>query len=129
MVLRPPTTRAQCCTNEDEVRPFFVNVGLLAPPSLNEQEGQEWEEKEERVVKIDPYAMRLLRTSHIKYLISEWHCPIGALLGWTPASHPWMVYWCLHSLDILGYFDVAVEVDDDGNEGLILKSGTKRKCC
>ena len=58
------------------------------------------------------YDIRLLRDAHISYLSSALSNPLSKGYVSLDASHPWMVYWCLHSLDLLGYFD-----DDDDDDG------------
>ncbi|KAL3800304.1 hypothetical protein HJC23_003600 [Cyclotella cryptica] len=54
---------------------------------------------------LDPYAIRLMRSAHINYLVNALSNPLSRGFVSLDASHPWMVYWCLHSLDLLGYFD------------------------
>ena len=56
-------------------------------------------------LEFDPYAIRLLRQAHTTYLINALSEPLSKGFVSLDASHPWMVYWCLHSLDLLGYFD------------------------
>lgn len=53
----------------------------------------------------DPYAIRLVRSAHIKYLSNALSKPLSRGFISLDASHPWMIYWCLHSLDLLQYFD------------------------
>ena len=53
----------------------------------------------------DPYAIRLVRSAHIKYLDKALSEPLSRGFISLDASHPWMIYWCLHSLDLLQYFD------------------------
>mmetsp|Transcript_26471 Transcript_26471/g.55939 ORF Transcript_26471/g.55939 Transcript_26471/m.55939 type:complete len:705 (+) Transcript_26471:134-2248(+) len=53
----------------------------------------------------DPYAVRLLRTAHTNYLSNALSNPLPRGFVSLDASHPWMIYWCLHSLDLLGVFD------------------------
>lgn len=67
-----------------------------------------------------PYAIRLLRAAHASYLSGALSDPLSRGFVSLDASHPWMVYWCLHSLDLLGYFD---EDDDDDEKK---KSKSKR---
>jgi len=60
----------------------------------------------------DTHAIRLLRRAHVTYLHGALSIPLSRGYVSLDASHPWMVYWCLHSLDILGYFH---DNDDDDN--------------
>ena len=53
----------------------------------------------------DPYAIRLVRSAHINYLSNALSEPLSRGFISLDASHPWMIYWCLHSLDLLQYFD------------------------
>ena len=53
----------------------------------------------------DPYAIRLVRSKHIDYLYNALSEPLSRGFISLDASHPWMIYWCLHSLDLLQYFD------------------------
>ena len=59
------------------------------------------------------YDIRLLRSAHITYLSNALYNPLPKGFVSLDASHPWMVYWCLHSLDLLGYFDNNDDDDDD----------------
>lgn len=59
----------------------------------------------------DPYAIQLLRQAHTAYLTNALSNPLSKGFVSLDASHPWMVYWCLHSLDLLGYFHVENEND------------------
>ena len=56
----------------------------------------------------DPYAVRLLRDAHANYLSNALSNPLPRGFVSLDASHPWMVYWCLHSLDLLGHFDAPL---------------------
>lgn len=53
----------------------------------------------------DPYAIRLVRDAHIKYLLHAMCVKMPRGFVSLDASHPWMIYWTLHSLDLLGHFD------------------------
>ena len=55
-------------------------------------------------INFDPYAIRLLREAHITYLSRALSEPLSKGFVSLDASHPWMIYWCLHSLDLLDYF-------------------------
>jgi protein farnesyltransferase subunit beta len=59
----------------------------------------------EQVVDQDPYAIRLVRSAHINYLSNALSEPLSRGFVSLDASHPWMIYWCLHSLDLLRHFD------------------------
>ena len=128
-ILPTPTTRTQRKT-EDEVSPFFVPVcafaprqldhlrcvGLLPPlgPTTNDDNNDSNDND-------DPlsllYAIRLLRRAHGNYLRKALSIPLSRGYVSLDASHPWMVYWCLHSLDILGYFhDINNDNYDSNND-------------
>lgn len=66
----------------------------------------------------DPYAIRLLRSAHISYLTKALSIPLSRGFVSLDASHPWMVYWCLHSLDLLGYFDTNKKNGNSSAAGL-----------
>jgi protein farnesyltransferase subunit beta len=68
----------------------------------------------------DPYAIRLVRSAHIDYLSNALSEPLSRGFISLDASHPWMIYWCLHSLDLLRYFDPPSNTTDMslGNGGL-----------
>ena len=76
----------------------------------------------------DTYAVRLLRRAHVTYLHGALSTPLSRGYVSLDASHPWMVYWCLHSLDILGYFhndrssNDNYESNDESND----ESGAKK---
>jgi hypothetical protein len=53
----------------------------------------------------DQYAVRLVKHKHINYLCNALSEPLSRGFISLDASHPWMVYWCLHSLDLMHYFD------------------------
>ena len=53
----------------------------------------------------DPYAIRLVRSAHINYLSNALSEPLSRGFISLDASHPWMIYWCLHSLDLMRHFD------------------------
>jgi hypothetical protein len=132
------TTIAQSET-EDEVAPFFIDlstlkedtldhlrsVGLLPPllprfdgrvEVLNEDHDDNANDATAQCQsshveeEFDPLAIRLLRSAHTAYLAGALSDPLSKGFVSLDASHPWMVYWCLHSLDLLGYFD---DNDDD----------------
>jgi len=65
----------------------------------------------------DPYAIRLLRSPHASYLLNALTNPLSRGFVSLDASHPWMVYWCLHSLDLLGHFDIVGENTTSGLGG------------
>ena len=71
----------------------------------------------------DPYAIRLLRDKHVSYLTNALSNPLPRGFASLDASHPWMVYWCLHSLDLLGYFDVLDDVNKNQGGGCLNGGG------
>ena len=62
------------------------------------------------------YAIRLLRDAHVSYLRGALSEKLPRGFASLDASRPWMVYWCLHSLDLLGYFDNRDVADDDDDD-------------
>ncbi|KAL7472539.1 hypothetical protein ACHAXS_012916 [Conticribra weissflogii] len=64
----------------------------------------------------DPFAIRLLRSRHVEYLTRSLTAPLSKGFVSLDASHPWMVYWILHSLDLLGHFDRGKQKDDEEEE-------------
>ena len=123
-VIETATTISQSET-ENEVSPFFVDlsslgrnqldhlrsVGLLPPlqlrPPPDAGGGGDADPPP------DPHAVRLLRGAHASYLSSALSEKLSRGFASLDASRPWMVYWCLHSLDLLGYFDGGGGGDDD----------------
>ncbi|KAL7483871.1 hypothetical protein ACHAW6_009506 [Cyclotella cf. meneghiniana] len=92
--------------DEDECPVQRANANETLLPSHSSQE-------------FDPYAIRLLRSAHINYLVNALSNPLSRGFVSLDASHPWMIYWCLHSLDLLGYFDQdAHESVDDATRVL-----------
>jgi len=69
----------------------------------------------------DPYAIRLIRKAHISYLLKALTNPLSRGFVSLDASHTWMVYWCLHSLDLMGYFDTTTSECSTEDEGGGLK--------
>ena len=63
----------------------------------------------------DPYAIRLVRSAHINYLSNALSEPLSRGFISLDASHPWMIYWCLHSLDLLQYFDPPSDTSLDSD--------------
>lgn len=63
----------------------------------------------------DPYAIRLLREAHTSYLLNALSTPLSKGFVSLDASHPWMIYWCLHSLDLLSYFDHSTSSRSDND--------------
>jgi protein farnesyltransferase subunit beta len=134
-----PTTIAQSST-EDEVAPFFIdlsslnessldhlrNVGLLPPITFDSVQEtcdttEETASREDTVndAPFDPYGIRLLREAHTAYLVKALSEPLPKGFVSLDASHPWMVYWCLHSLDLLGYFDELTVGGSANGSGLV----------
>lgn len=73
------------------------------------------EEEERHSPAVDPYAIRLLRSQHIDYLTHSLSNPLSKGFVSLDASHPWMVYWILHSLDLLGHFDLPSSFTSNAN--------------
>ncbi|KAL3785347.1 hypothetical protein ACHAWO_008024 [Cyclotella atomus] len=130
------TTIAQSET-EDEVSPFFIDlstlnedsldhlrsVGLLPPAKLPDDDYDDANDNNETPRRsndhFNPLAIRLLRSAHTAYLVNALSDPLSRGFVSLDASHPWMVYWCLHSLDLLGYFDDDDEPSSGSTSGLM----------
>lgn len=100
------------------------SVGLLPPLPLISllDENDDIDNKDikcDNVVELDEathrHDIRLLRDAHISYLSNALSNPLSKGFVSLDASHPWMVYWCLHSLDLLGYFDDNEYDENDGS--------------
>ena len=80
--------------------------GNLMPSDSNNNDSTDKNslDKSDDDTNFDPYAIRLLREAHISYLSTALSEPLSKGFVSLDASHPWMIYWCLHSLDLLGYF-------------------------
>ena len=73
--------------------------------------------KEKSSSTFDPYAIRLIRKAHISYLLKALTKPLSRGFVSLDASHTWMVYWCLHSLDLMGYFDTHTTSSNEEERG------------
>lgn len=77
---------------EDEVEIFFVDLTTLPESQLTHlrQGGL-----------VDGFRVCLLRDKHVRYLTKALEQPLNANYVSLDSSRPWMVYWTLHSLDLL----------------------------
>jgi len=94
----------------DQKRPTN-NSNRQDPRNINIQK----EEEERHSPAVDPYAIRLLRSQHVDYLTHSLSNPLSKGFVSLDASHPWMVYWILHSLDLLGHFDLFSSFTSNAN--------------
>jgi protein farnesyltransferase subunit beta len=115
-VVESESTEQQSET-EDEVEPFFANlehltnsqldhlrqVGLLPPLvsfSCSSNDADD-DDKINSNSNNNSLKIQMLRQKHIQYLTKALEIPLGAGFISLDASRPWMVYWTLHSLDLL----------------------------
>jgi protein farnesyltransferase subunit beta len=104
---------------ELECRPYFVDLETLSGSELDhlrrigllqrQQEEDETapaepdEHPEARRSTAFPFKVALLRTKHIDYVSQVWRQPLKASFVSLDSSQPWMVYWCLHSCDLMSH--------------------------
>ena len=111
------------CDTDDEVSPFSVLckfIHLIAKSAGSRAFRRLATNKKLSpglVSDDDPYVIQLLRQAHIAYLIKALTVLLTRGFVSLDASHPWMVYWCLHSLDLLGYFH-----DNDNDSAIVTAS-------
>jgi protein farnesyltransferase subunit beta len=102
---------------EFECRPYFVDfaslsgseldqlrgMGLLQRHPVDEDAPTEADEPPEIRKTTFPFKIALLRTKHIDYVSQLWRRPLKASFVSLDSSQPWMVYWCLHSCDLMSH--------------------------
>ena len=91
------STRVQKET-EEECAPFFVDLDQLST-------GQREHLSQIGLVGKDASSMQssvqLLREKHAHYLSQVWNAPLKAPFVSLDSSRPWILYWCLHGVDLL----------------------------
>ena len=104
VIQETPTTQLQHQT-EAEVRPYFVNLLQLNPSELqNLQQIGYLSASTESTTDDNDFKIRLLTDKHQTYVSQVWTPPQNQLpSGFVSlnASRPWILYWCLHSHDLL----------------------------
>ena len=83
---------------EYECKPFFINLHELPAPQLDHL-------RQVGLLDQDDGATRdicLVADKHIAFLSRVWGVLPGSFIS-LDASRPWMIYWCLHSCDLLGH--------------------------
>ena len=90
-LLDTKTTELQHDT-EDECKPFFLSI-----PDLPSNQLQHLHD----IGLVDGVDVCLLVNAHEQYLLSALRAPLKASFVSLDASRPWIMYWCLHSLDLL----------------------------
>ena len=95
------STRVQQET-ENEVSPYFVDLTNLQNDQLDHL-------RETGLMSTSDLQIQLLREKHIEYLSQVWRRSLKMGFVTLDASRPWMLYWCLHGVDLL---DGLSGVDD-----------------
>ena len=92
-LLETETTELQEET-EAECKPFFIHLPDLPPDQLNHLR---------ELGLVDGYDVCLLRDKHEEYLLRALSpaTPLKSSFISLDASRPWIIYWTLHSLDLL----------------------------
>ena len=99
---------------EDECRPFFVDlnslpasqiehlrhVGMISPNAYVNDDDEDSSGNEDLQASVE---IRLLREKHRDYLMSPFTSVLHSSYLSLDSSRPWIVYWCLQGLDLLGY--------------------------
>jgi protein farnesyltransferase subunit beta len=85
---------------------YFVEKGLLIEKNgENSSNGGDTMRNESDAVPMEPqYQVGLLRDAHAQYLYTVFQEQQRLRPSFTSldSSHTWMIYWCLHGLDLLG---------------------------
>ena len=113
-ILLTPTVEMQVDT-EDECRPFFVDLNTLPPRQLNYlrrigllvkesnsrvKDGSDQDDDDDIVdASMD---VQLMREKHVDYLMTPFRKTLQKSYMSLDSSRPWIIYWCLHGLDLLG---------------------------
>lgn len=87
---------------EYEVKPYFIDLEKLQKVQLDHL-------RETGLLGQTDLQIQLLREKHIEYLSHVWRRPLKMGFVSLDSSRPWMLYWCLHAVDLL---DGISTVDD-----------------
>lgn len=88
---------------EAEVAPYFISLDKLKKADLDNL-------RQTGLLGSDGIDVQLLRDKHIEYLSQVWKRPLKAGFVTLDSSRPWMLYWCLHGVDLL---DGLSRIDDE----------------
>ena len=102
VIQETPTTQLQHQT-EAEVRPYFVDLQNLNPSELQNLQQIGYLSASAEDNDNDSFKIRLLIDKHQTYVSQVWTCGKSLPSGFVSlnASRPWILYWCLHSHDLL----------------------------
>ena len=90
-------------TSKTDQLEYFINRGLIY--KTNDANNDDDDETNE-------YSVRLLRDAHAEYLYTVFRDEPQKLrpsFVSLDSSHTWMIYWCLHGLDLMGKFQQTAE--------------------
>lgn len=96
-LIKTETTQLQQETQND-CQPYFVSIPDLAPDELQHLRHTKL---------VDGFDVCVLYQAHEKYLVSALRAPLKPSFVSLDASRPWIMYWTLHSLDLLGRMPAA----------------------
>lgn len=108
---------------ELECRPYFVHLPSLPASQLDHlretgllqrvhrKADDSINEKEDAPLEDFPFRIGLLRDKHIDFVAKVFRGPLSSRFVSLDSSQPWMMYWCLHSCDLLSYKLSASEED------------------
>jgi len=101
----------------DPIEKLFVpDDGVTTRTSVDQSEVEQEVLKFNRIYKLHPeyrFGIKLKREKHIKYLMNGLR-GLGSGYSSLDASRPWLIYWIVHSLSLLGH-----SIDDDLQERII----------
>lgn len=95
----PPHTRTTISqsTTEMEIEPFYkILLDDLPADQLEKL-------RDQGLVSPTSTKVRLLREKHKNYVLDGLTKPLSPGYVSLDSSRPWLIYWCLHSLSLLGY--------------------------
>jgi hypothetical protein len=96
------STRDQAET-EQECVPFFANLAQLPPSQISHlRETGLLRQRQDNNENEQPYDVWLLRDKHEAYLHTIWDTTLRPSFVTLESSRPWLIYWCLQGLDLLG---------------------------
>ena len=96
---------------EQECKPFFVDLSKL--PARQKQHLQRVGLLEDDSENNDTanFNVKLLREKHIEYLKQPFVSLLHSSFASLDSSRPWIIYWCLHGLDLLGHCFAKEDLD------------------
>jgi protein farnesyltransferase subunit beta len=109
VIQETPSTQLQHQT-ESEVRPYFVDLATLSPHELANLQEIGYLTKESSDTD-DQKRIVLIKNVHAAYVQKVWDLQYQLPAGFVSldASRPWILYWCLHSHDLLQKNSVSEE--------------------